>query len=243
MANPLLNNMVKAESVVLENEPMSISGTINKALIMLALIVISAGYTWGLVATGFTDKAQLLTIGGAVAGAILALVIIFSRKAMHILTPLYAIAEGFFLGGISAVYAAQYAGIVIQAVLLTFAVLGVMLSLFKLNIIQCTEKFRAVTVTATLSIGIVYLIQIVASFFGRGIPVIFTASPVGIGFSVLVVVIAALNLILDFDLIERGSHGLLPKEYEWYGAFGLMVSLIWLYLEILRLLAKLNSRN
>ena len=243
MANPIINNMVKVDSIILENEPMSIGGTINKTLIMLALIVISACYTWGLAFSGFTDKASILTMGGLIVGAILAFIIIFSRKAMNVLVPVYSLAEGLFLGGISAVYAGQYAGIVTQAVILTFATLGVMLSLFKLDIIKCTAKFRAVVITATASIAAIYLIQMVASFFGRGIPVIFTASPIGIAFSAFVVLVAALNLIIDFELIERGSHGLLPKEYEWYGAFGLILSLIWLYLEFLRLLAKLNSRN
>ena len=118
-----------------------------------------------------------------------------------------------------------------------------MLLLFKTNLIQCTDKFRSVIFTATLSVGVIYLIQIIASLFGRGIPQIFTSSGIGIVFSVVVVLIAAFNLIIDFDFIERGSENLLPKTYEWYGAFGLMVSLVWLYLEILRLLAKLSDRR
>ena len=188
-------------------------------------------------------EGEPMTMGGIIVALVLSLIIIFTRKAMNILTPLYALAEGLALGGISAVYAAEYAGIVMQAVILTFAVLFSMLVLYRANIIQCTDKFRGVLFTATASVALVYLIQIVASFFGRSIPQIFTASPIGIGFSVIVVLIAALNLILDFDFIERGSNLMLPKEYEWYGAFGLMVSLIWLYLEILGLLAKVNSRK
>ncbi len=243
MSNPLFNQNVQEQARVLDGEPMTVNGAVNKTLILLACLFIAACYTWFLAFSGFADKAQLLTVGGAIAGFILAMVIIFTRKAMHVLAPLYTVCEGFFLGGISAVYAAQYAGIVMQAVLCTFAALFSMLALYRFGVIRCTEKLRAVIFTATLSVALVYLIQIIASFFGRGIPQIFTASPIGIGFSVIVVAIAALNLIIDFDFIERGSQGLFEKKYEWYGAFGLMVSLIWLYLEILRLLAKLSDRN
>ena len=241
MANPLMKVMEQTQ--VLEGEPMTISGSINKTLILLLCVVAAACYTWSLAVQGFTDMASMLTMGGIIVGFVLALIIMFTRKAMNVLSPLYALAEGLALGGISAVYAAEYAGIVMQAVILTFAVLFTMLVFYKAEIIRCTETFRSVIFTATASIAIVYLIQIVASLFGRGIPQIFTASPIGIGFSVVVVLIAAFNLILDFDFIERGANLMLPKKYEWYGAFGLMVSLIWLYLEILRLLAKVNSRR
>lgn len=241
MANPVMRAM--EESHVLEGEPMTISGSINKTLILLALLVLTSTYTWGLVVKGFTDMASMLMWGGTIVGFILAMVICFTRKAMPVLTPIYAACEGLFIGGVSAVYAGQYAGIVVQAVILTFAVMLSMLLLYKARIIQCTDKFRSMMLTATLSICAVYTIQIIASFFGRGIPQIFTASPIGIGFSVIVVLIAAFNLIVDFDFIERGEQMMIPKEYEWYGAFGLMVTLIWLYMEVLRLLAKLNSRR
>ncbi len=243
MSNPVFNENVIEQTRILEGEPMTINGAINKTFVLLACLFIAACYTWYLAFNGYTDKAQILTVGGSIVGFILAMVIIFTRKAMNVLAPLYSVCEGFFLGGISAVYAAQYAGIVMQAILATFAALASMLILYRLNVIRCTEKFRGVILTATLSVAVVYLIQIVADFFGRGIPQIFTSSPIGIGFSIIVVAIAALNLIIDFDFIERGSQGLLEKKYEWYGAFGLMISLIWLYLEILRLLAKVNDRN
>lgn len=243
MSNPVFNENVVEQTRILEGEPMTINGAVNKTFILLALLIVSACYTWFLAFSGYTDKAQMLTIGGGIVGMVLAFVVIFTRKAMHVLTPLYAVCEGFFIGGISAVYAAAYAGIVMQAVFATFAVLASMLILYRSGAIRCTDKFRAVIFTATLSVAIVYLIQIIASLFGRGIPQIFTSSPIGIGFSVVVVLIAAFNLIVDFDFIERGSQGLLSKKYEWYGAFGLMVSLVWLYLEILRLLAKLSDRR
>lgn len=244
MANPILNRNFNVEEQVLEGQPMTISGSVNKTLTLLALVVVSAAYNWWLIGSGFTDKAGILAVGGAIVGFILAVAIIFSRgKLAPLLAPVYAICEGFFVGGISAFFEAAYAGLVVQAVACTFAVMLSMLMLYKARVIRCTERFRAVIFTATMSVGLVYLIQIVASLFNRGIPQIFTASPIGIGFSVVVVLIAAFNLIIDFDFIERGAQNLLPKHYEWFGAFGLMVTLIWLYFEILRLLAKFASRD
>ena len=243
MSNPVLNDNFVEQTRVLDAEPMTVNGAVNKTFILLAVLVLAACYTWSLAFGGFSDKAQMLTVGGAIVGFVLALVIIFARKALHILTPLYAVCEGFFIGGVSAIYAAQYASIVMQAVLGTFAALFSMLVLYRARVIQNTDRFRSVIFTATLSVAIIYLIEIVASFFGRGIPQIFTSSPIGIGFSIIVVAVAALNLIIDFDFVERGAQNMLEKKYEWYGAFGLMVTLVWLYLEILRLLAKLNSRR
>lgn len=243
MSNPVLNEKFLSAERVLEGEPMTVSGAINKTLIMLALVIISAAYTWSLVFSGFLDKAVMLGTIGAVVGFILALVIIFTgSKTAPILAPIYALCEGLFVGGISGLFENQYAGLVIQAVAATFGAAAVMLILFKAKLIQCTQKFRAVVITATASIAVIYLIQIIASLFGRGIPQIFTASAIGIGFSALVVVIASLNLIIDFDFIEQGSQNYLPKNYEWVGAFGLTVTLVWLYIEMLKLLAKLRDR-
>lgn len=245
MANPVLNENFLEQTRILEGEPMSISGSINKTLILLACALVPAIYTWSLVFNGFMDKAVGLLTIGAVVGLIVALVIIFTRgsKNVQYLAPIYAVAEGFVLGGISAFFEGAYTGIVIQAVAGTFGCLFTMLLLYKAGLIRATEKFRSVIFIATASVALIYLIQIIASLFGRGIPQIFTTSAIGIGFSVFVVVIAALNFIIDFDFIERGSEAMLEKHYEWYGAFGLMLTLVWLYLEILRLLAKLNSRN
>lgn len=244
MANPLLNNMQNYEhTLTLEGEPMTVNGTINKTFILLACTFLAACYTWGLAISGFTDKAQFLTTAGVICGFILGLIIIFTKKALHILTPIYAIAEGFFLGGLSAMFAASYQGIVIQAILATFTVLAIMLLLFQSRIIKCNETFKSIVLTATLSVCAIYIIQIIAQVFDRGIPQIFTTSPIGIGFSTFVVLIAALNLIIDFDFIEKGATNMLPKTFEWFGAFSLMVSLIWLYIEILKLLAKINNRN
>ena len=157
--------------------------------------------------------------------------------------PVYAVCEGLFLGGISATFEASYPGVVSQAVAGTFAALFAMLILYRTNMIRCTDKFRSVIFIATLSNAAVYLIDFIGGFFHMHVPMINAATPAGIAISAVICVIAALNLIIDFDFIERGSQMMLPKDMEWYGAFGLMVTLVWLYLEILRLLAKLQDRQ
>lgn len=245
MSNPVLNNRFLENERVLEAAPMSVVGAINKALILFSLLFLSAAFAWGMFMAGFVDRAKMLTTGGAVVGFVLAMIIIFGRnkESYKYLTPIYAIAEGCFVGGISAFFESFIAGIVSQAVVATFATILSMLALYRAGLIRSTEKFRSVVLISTLSIGAIYLIQWIASFFGRSIPELFTASSVGIGFSIFVVVIVALNLVIDFDFIERGVDNMLDKEFEWYGAFGLMVTIVWLYIELLNLLAKLNSRN
>ena len=241
MANPVMNAF--DESIALEGKPMTINGTVNKSFLLFGILLLTACYSWGLIAAGLTDKASMLMGAGSIIGFILALIICFTRKALHILTPIYAACEGLLLGGVSAVYNGEYSGIVFQAIIVTIITLASMLIMYKSKMIQATPTFKKVIFTATLSVALIYLIQFIASFFGRGIPQIFTNSNIGILFSVIVSLIAAFNLIVDFDFIEKGEANLLPEKYEWYGAFGLMVTLVWLYLEILRLLAKSRSRN
>ena len=242
MSNPVLNEKFLENERILTGEPMTVNGSISKTYILFGILLIAAVYSWNLIANGMNDLALQLAYGGGIAGFVLALIIIFTKKAMHILTPVYAICEGLCVGGISAIYDALFNGIIFQAVGATFAAMAAMLILYSTNAVRATDKFRAVIITSTLSIAIIYLIQIIASFFDRGIPQIFTDSNLGILFSLFVVVIASLNLILDFDFIERGANNMLEKKYEWYGAFGLMVTIVWLYLEILRLLAKTGRR-
>ena len=223
--------------------PMTVQGTVNKLFLMFALLCTSFGVVFYQYMLGFMDKVNLMMMIGLIVGFVLAMVICFTRKAMNVLVPLYAFSEGMFLGGISAMFNVQYPGIVAQAVILTFLALFAMLALYKVGAIRATEKFRATIFTATLAIAIFYLVAFVLSFFHISVPVLYAANGFGIGFSLIVCGIAALNLILDFDFVERGATYMMPKEYEWYGAFGLMVTLVWLYLEILRLLAKVNSRR
>lgn len=240
MANPILNDRFTETESVVSGQVMTVNGTLDKTFLLFLCAMLPAAYTWQQFTAGFTDKAGMLMTVGAIAGFVLALIISFTRNKF--LTPLYAMCEGLFLGGISAVFNASYPGIVIQAVLATFATMFSMLGLYRFGIIKCTDKFRSIVFISTISIAVLYLMQWIGSFFHYSIPAIFGTGTIGIGFSLIVVGIAALNLILDFDFIERGSQAMLPKDYEWYGAFGLMVTLVWLYIEILRLLAKLRDR-
>ena len=240
MANPILNDRFTQTEGVIGGQVMTVNGTLDKTFLLFLCAMLPAAYTWQQFTAGFTDKAGMLMTVTSVTGFVLALIISFTRN--KILTPLYAMCEGLFLGGISAVFNASYPGIVIQAVLATFATMFSMLGLYRIGAIKCTDKFRSIVFIATISVAVLYLMQWIGSFFHYSIPAIFGAGTIGIGFSILVVGIAALNLILDFDFIEKGSQAMLPKDYEWYGAFGLMVTLVWLYIEILRLLAKLRDR-
>ena len=232
-----------AQERVINGELMSIQGTVSKILMLFVCLLAGAAIS---VSSLFGGNAAIVPsmIGiSAFVAFILVLATCFNiRLAKYTAAP-YALLEGICLGGISALFETQMQGIVLQAILGTFSVLFVMLMLFKAKAIQYTEKFAAVLKTSILSILLIYLIEFVASLFGRGIPGIFEAGIVGIGFSLFVVVIAAMSLIQDFAFIEMGEQNMLSKDYEWYGAMGLMITLVWLYLEILRLLAKMNSRR
>lgn len=243
MSNPILNeNRFSPQEAILDGEPMTISGTVNK--IFMLFVCLLAGAAISLYSL-FTNSAIVpaLLVGGSILGFILVLVTCFNIRIAKYTAAPYALMEGLVLGAFSAFFEAQWHGIVLQAILATFAVLFVMLMLYKARAIRYTERFQAVLMTSMFSILAIYLIQIVASFFGRGIPLIWEAGPVGIGFSIFVVIIASMSLIQDFFFIETCSQRMLSKDYEWYGAMGLMITLVWLYTEILRLLAKVNSRN
>ena len=243
MSNPILNeNRFSPQERILDGEPMTVSGTVNKVLMLFACLIAGAGISLYSLFTNPSIVPALL-IGGSILGFLLVLFTCFNIKIAKYTAAPYALIEGLVLGAFSAFFEAQWHGIVLQAILGTFAVLFVMLMLYKARAIRYTEKFQAVLMTCMFSILAIYLIQIIASFFGRGIPLIWESGAVGIGFSLFVVVIAAMSLIQDFFFIESASQNMLSKDYEWYGAMGLMITLVWLYTEILRLLAKLNSRN
>ncbi len=222
-------------------EVMTVSGTVNKTALALLLLFITASFVWNQATAGAPVG---LWIGvGVIGGLITALITVFKRTWAPITTPAYAALEGLALGGISAMFEANYPGIVSQAVFLTFGTLGGLLLAYRSGLIKATENFKLGIVAATGGIFFVYMIGFILSLFGSGIPLIHSSGTFGILFSVFVVVIAALNLVLDFDFIEEGAEQGAPKYMEWYATFGLMVTLIWLYLEILRLLAKLQSRR
>tara|TARA_X000001036_G_scaffold1136_2_gene951 strand:+ start:2199 stop:2936 length:738 start_codon:yes stop_codon:yes gene_type:complete len=220
------------------SEKMTINGTVNKTAISLLLLV-GTGYIT------FTSINPVILIGCGIGGFIVAIITVFKKEWAPITVPIYAILEGGALGGISYMYNSLYDGIVTNAIFLTIGILLSLLTAYRSGYIKPTENFKLGIFAATGGIAIVYLINFVMGFFGSsmGIMQIDNASPMSIGFSVVVVIIAALNLVLDFDFIEEGAEKGAPKYMEWYGAFGLLVTLIWLYLEILRLLAKLNSRR
>jgi uncharacterized YccA/Bax inhibitor family protein len=242
--NPALSDTTFRSEGRAVGQSMTLQGTVNKTGILLGILVLTAVYTWNLFfQTGNPAAVMPIATGGAIGGFILAMITIFKKAWSPYTAPIYAALEGLFLGGISAIFEYQYPGIVIQATGLTLGTLASLLVLYKLGIIKPTENFRLMIVSATMGIAVLYLISMIMNMFGSsGIGFIHSNGLFGIGFSLFVVAIAALNLVLDFDFIEQGSELGAPKYMEWFGAFSLMVTLIWLYLEMLRLLAKLRSR-
>ncbi len=261
-SNPALNPNTFAQEHADPNAPtMTVQGTIFKTGMLLGLLVIAAAWTWHLASTaaaasGAADAQATAAAGfqavmgytavGAIGGFIVALITIFKPNIAPITAPIYAILEGLFLGGISAYINTMYAGVAMQAVGCTFGVMAVMLVLYSTGIIKPTKTFVMGVAAATGGIFLFYLVAIVASLFGftamSSVLAFNNGGMISIGFSVLVVIIAALNLVLDFATIDQGSQQGAPRYMEWYGAFSLMVTLVWLYLEILRLLSKLQSR-
>jgi|TARA_E500000081_G_C6074430_1_gene324611 uncharacterized YccA/Bax inhibitor family protein len=241
--NPMFSDQTFSEKIIDVSLPkMTLQGTVNKVGISLLLVLLTAAYTWNQYFSYGADAIGALTIGGSLVGFVFALITIFKRTWAPVTAPLYALAKGFALGGISAMYEAQFAGITIQAVTLTFATMFGLLFAYKTGIIKPDQNFRLMLFSATFAVFAVYMLNIIMMFFGTSIGFIHDNGLFGIGFSLVVVCIAALNLVLDFDYIEQGAEAGAPKYLEWYGAFSLMVTLIWLYLEILRLLTKLRSR-
>jgi len=244
--NPTLNEKVFQSTIVLPGtDVMTERGTLNKFFFLFLMVMASAAFTW----KAFYDGKDVFPwmIGAAIGGLIVALVMSFKREWSPYLAPAYGLLEGVFVGGISAVYNNAFEkvapNIVMQAVLLTFGAVIAMFLLYRFQIIKATEKFKSVIFIATAGIAIFYLLAIVLRMFNIDIAFIHQGSTIGIVFSLVVVAVAALNLILDFDMIEQGAAKGAPKFMEWYGAFALLVTIVWLYLEILRLLAKISSRR
>jgi uncharacterized YccA/Bax inhibitor family protein len=251
--NPFLNNKsfssttasrkdeVHQATIIDYNQEMTLSGTINKSLFLFLLLTASASIIWWLTFNGMNPI--IPAIGGAILGLILVMIAAFKPQYSPVLAPGYALFEGLFIGGVSAIFEVKYPGIVMQAVAATFVTFMVCLGLYKYKIVKVTEQFKSVVVAATLAIATYYLVSWLFSMFTSFVPVHYGSSFMSIGISVFVIVIAALNLFLDFDRIEKGVQEKMPKFMEWYGAMGLMITLVWLYIEFLRLLSKLNSRK
>ncbi len=231
--NPALSEKTFRDLARTGDGVMTLQGTVNKTGIGILIVAAGAVVTWNM------EQPILLLVLGAIGGAILGFVTVFKKTWAPVTTPIYALLEGLVLGAVSRMYDQQVEGIVPLAVGCTMGTLGALLLAYTSRLIKVTENFRLGLFAATGGIALLYLVSMVLGFFGIRIPLIHEAGIVGIGFSVVVVTIAALNLVLDFDFIERGSAMGAPKYMEWYAAFGLLVTLIWLYLEILRLLAKI----
>jgi len=235
-SNPALRDQLFYDNLVRDTaKEMTLQGTINKTLFLLFLVIASAALVW----ENFTLLMPLI-LPAVILGFIVAIATIFKPEWSPFTSPVYAVLEGVILGAISALMNTMYPGIVGQAVILTFGVFVLLLVVFSTRLIRVTEKFKLVVIGATGAIALLYIANIVLSFFGMPIGFINEGGWLGIGFSLVVVVVASLNLILDFDYIEKGVEHGLPKHMEWYAAFALLVTLVWLYLEILRLLAKMR---
>jgi len=241
-SNPTLNDSTFTREGYAGGAVMTLQGTVNKTLIFLGLLTMTAMWTWN---RFWTDPAGTMPFlwGGAIAGLVLALITCFKKTWSPVTGSLYAVAEGLFVGALSALYESQFQGIVLQAVLLTVGTLLALLAAYSMRIIKPSENFKMGVFAATGGIALVYIATLVLGFFGIQIPYIHGSGWIGIGFSVFVVIIAALNLVLDFDFIEQGVAQGAPKYMEWYASFGLLVTLVWLYIEILRLLSKLARRE
>jgi uncharacterized YccA/Bax inhibitor family protein len=239
-----LTNRGQFGGLIDATDRMTLSGTVNKTGILLLCSLATACYTWRL----FLESHDMAGIGGLmmlglIGGFIVAMVTIFKQQWAPVTAPIYALLEGLALGGISAISELHYPGIAIKAVCFTFGTLFVLLLAYRSGLIQVTAKFRLGIIAATGGIMVFYVVEMLLGFFGVHFTSVNGATPVGILFSLFVVAIAALNLVLDFDFVERGVSVGAPKYMEWYGAFGIMVTLVWLYLEMLNLLSKLSSRN
>lgn len=240
--NPVLRTKAFTDSAVIAGERMTVSGTIGKSVILLVLLTIAAGWVWSrFFETGAPETVAPYILGGLVGGLVFALATAFKPNWSPVTAPLYAICEGLALGGISAFFELRYHGIVIQAVGLTLAVAFSMLALYRTGVIKVTERFKRMLFAATSGILIFYLVTWVVSWFGVDTTALFGHTPLSIGISLVIVGIAAFNLVLDFDIIAQQSAMGAPRYMEWYGGFALMVTLVWLYLEILRLLG--NTRR
>jgi len=245
--NPTLNQNTFLDSasgvVVSRDNAMTLNGTVNKTAFLLIMVLVGAMYSWSQFDSQGIEAVQPLMLGGLIGGFVFAMITIFKKDWAMVTAPAYAVLEGLVIGALSAMLNARYHGIAIQAVALTFGTMGALLLAYRSGLIRATEKFKLGVFAATGGVFLFYMADMVMGFFGHHISAIYSSSPLGIGVSAVVVVIAALNLILDFDMIEQGVNARAPKYMEWYGAFALVVTLVWLYLEILRLLSKLNSRN
>ncbi len=241
-ANPALGDKTFNLRAAQGEESMTVQGTVNKSAILIGIIIFAGAISWTQIMSG-NSASMIFLWGGVIGGLIMALITIFKKEWAPITAPIYAAFEGLALGGISAMAEMMFSGIVLQAVMLTVGTFITLLAAYRSGLIKATENFKLGVVAATGAVGLIYLVSFGMRMFGIEMPYLHSNGIIGIGISLVIVVIAALNLVLDFDFIENGAEKKAPKFMEWYAAFGLIVTLVWLYLEILRLLMKLNSRR
>lgn len=245
-ANPTLNEKTFRDLHFAADAPMTVNGTINKSLMLLAILIATSALSWDVgsraISSNNPGAAMPWILGGAIGGLIVAVVTVFKKEWSPITAPLYAALEGIAVGAISAIYAGLHKGIVPIAAMLTIGIALTMLMVYRSGLIKVTQQFRMGVVAATGGVFLLYIATWVLGMFGVQMPFIHDSTPLGIGISVVIIVIASLNLVLDFDLIATGAQEGAPKYMEWYASFGLLVTLVWLYLEILRLLSKLQRR-
>jgi uncharacterized YccA/Bax inhibitor family protein len=247
-ANPAANvDIYNRVEQVPATAAMTLQGTAIKTSVLVAIMVLTGGYAWNQVLNQLEEGGPGMGYGliaaGALGGMIVAFITVFAPKVSPFTAPLYAALEGLVVGAVSAVYQTRYHGIVGEAISLSIGTLAVLLFLYASGIIRATENFKIGVVAATGGIFLVYMVDMILRLFGASVPFIHESGPVGIGISLVIVVVAALNLILDFDFIERGVEQGAPKYMEWYGGFSLLVTLVWMYLEMLRLLSKIRGSD
>src|SRR5690348_6344512 len=243
-SNPALNQSAFRSASATYGDTMTVNGTVNKTGILLLCAIATAAWTWNRFFHDPTPESVApFALVGAIGGMIVAFVTIFKKQWSPVTAPLYALLEGLVLGGVSAMFELRWPGLPMQAVALTFGTLVAMLLAYRSGVIRVTDKLRLGIVAATGGIALFYFLSFILGFFGVHFNAINGSGAIGIGFSVVVVVIAALNLVLDFDLIEQGAHYGAPKYMEWYGGFALLLTLVWLYFELLRLLGKMRDRR
>ena len=249
MANPVFSQKIFSRAAAEQaNGIMTIKGTVTKIFILALMVLLGAAYTWKMFNQAIDPSAlQPWMWGGLIGGFVMAIIISFKPKLAQYLAPIYAVLEGFFLGAISAVFNELFAtsapGIVLNAILLTMMATFSMLFIYRMNIIKVDGKFAKIMMIAISAIAFYYLVIIGLRIFGVYLPMLHNGGLLSIGISVVIVIVVAFSLLLDFNFIEKASYAGAPKYMEWYGAFGLMVTLVWLYLEILKLLAKVASRD
>ncbi len=245
-SNPMLSRLsdaARATSTASRSETMTLAGTATRSLILLAVVLFSAGVIWSQVSAGRTDLIMPAVLIGGIGGFIVAMITVFRPQMAPWTAPIYASLQGAFLGAISAMYNLQYAGLPQQAVALTFAVAMSVFVLYRMGVLRATQGFKRMIISATVGIGLFYIASMLMSMFGMSIGYFASSGPLAIGINLVIAGVAALNLVLDFDRIEEGIRSGAPKQMEWFAAFGLMITLIWLYLELLRLLSRLQGRR